>query len=148
MTTPDKPPSSASLATSVVLENIVRMAYSERAPGHVQPLQWAIIRYLATCEDEFATVGFAARFLGLSHSPVSRSIETLRQKGFIDRHPHPYDGRGSIYKLTDVGKGFIVKDPLGHLALAIDGLPDPLKSKFQLALENIMTNIASKGEYS
>jgi len=142
MTTPDKLPSSASLATSVILENIVRTAYSERAPGHVQPLQWAIIRYLASCEDEFATVGFAARYLGLSHSPVSRSIETLRKKGLVEPHPHPFDGRGSIFKLTEAGGQFAVNDPLGGLALAIDDLPETLKSEFQLAIENIVTNIA------
>lgn len=142
MTTANKPPTSASLAISVILENIIRTAYSERAPGHVQPLQWAIIRYLASCENEFATVGFAARFLGLSHSPVSRSIETLRKKGLVESRPHPFDGRGSIFTLTNAGEEFAVKDPLGSLALVIDGLPEALKSEFQLAVEYIVTNIA------
>lgn len=147
MTMPDRLPTRTSMATSVILENIVRMAYDERAPGHVQPLQWAIIRYLASCENEFATVGFAARFLGLSHSPVSRSIETLRKKGLVEPHAHPFDGRGSVYKLTNAGEEFAIKDPLGRLALAIDGLPDALKSEFQLAVENIMTNVAKQDDH-
>lgn len=141
MSTPDKPPSSSSLATSVILENIVRMAYSERAPGHVQPLQWAIIRYLASCEDEFATVGFTARFLGLSHSPVSRSIETLRKKGLVEPHPHPFDGRGGIYKLTQAGRDFAVNDPLRDVAKTIDSLPEALKLDFNLAIEKIIINM-------
>jgi DNA-binding MarR family transcriptional regulator len=142
MITPNILPSDASLATSVILENIVRTVYFERAPGHVQPLQWAIIRYFASCEGEFATVGFAARFLGLSHAPVSRSIETLRQKGLVERQPHPFDGRGSIYKLTKAGEGFMVEDPLVRLALAIDDLPEALRSEFQLAVEKIIISIA------
>jgi len=147
MTTPDKPPSRSSLATSVILENIIRTAYSERAPGHVQPLQWAIIRYLASCEDEFATVGFTARFLGLSHSPVSRSIETLRKKGLVEPHPHPFDGRGGIYRLSKEGKEFAVKDPMGALAKTIDCLPEARQIEFRLAVEQIVSNIKKWGEH-
>jgi len=138
------PPTKQSFATCILLESITRSAYSERAPGQLQPLQWSIIRYLRTCDEEFATVGYTARFLGLSHAPVSRSIATLRKKELLSQFEHPYDARGAVFKLTQKGEGLATIDPLIRVANIIDDLPQGLKADFQLAVEQVVMKISTQ----
>ena len=44
------------------------------------------------CDDQISSVS------------VSQILEKLRQKGFIERHPHPEDRRKNVYTITATGR--------------------------------------------
>lgn len=41
--------------------------------------------------------------MGMEATSLSRILKKMQQKGLIERHPNPEDGRGVIIKLTDFG---------------------------------------------
>jgi DNA-binding MarR family transcriptional regulator len=86
-------------------------------------------------------VGYTARFLGLSHAPVSRSISTLRKKGFLAQHEHPFDARGAVFQLTKDGQRLTTSDPLHRLSHIIDALPEEQRTCFRLAVVQIVTDL-------
>jgi DNA-binding MarR family transcriptional regulator len=46
----------------------------------------------------------AAELAGLSKQPVNDLLGELEQSGYLERKPHPADGRGRIIRLTPRGK--------------------------------------------
>jgi len=42
--------------------------------------------------------------MGMEATSLSRILKTMDEKGLIERHPNPEDGRGVIITLTDFGR--------------------------------------------
>lgn len=42
--------------------------------------------------------------MGMEATSLSRILKTMEQRGLIERHPNPEDGRGVLIHLTDFGK--------------------------------------------
>ncbi len=114
---------SSELAAAILLEKIVRDAYERKNSGEVQPLQWSILRYLRRESSERATLGRLAKFLNITHAPVSRAIKTLVKKGFVKQSPNPTDARSHFLILTENGKTALEKDPILGVAQRIQRLP-------------------------
>lgn len=133
-------------ALGVVLEQLVRSLYPERSPGSLQPLQWSILRYFSSAPEESTTVSDAARFLGVSHAPVSRAIQTLVEKTMLEKADNPEDRRGSRYVLTSVGKAKIKTDPYFALTEAMSGLTDTNAVQFEQTLRQVALNLALNKE--
>jgi Transcriptional regulators len=50
-----------------------------------------------------ATVSELAEHLGVTRQAASQLVEELMLKGYVERHPHPSDGRARIIMLTERG---------------------------------------------
>lgn len=111
-------------AVAVLLEKIVREAYENRLSSEVQPLQWSILRYLGSEQEDRCTVGWISSFLGVTHAPVVRAIQTLQKRNFVMQIANPLDARSKIVKLTDEGWQQLSNDPLLAVANRIDGLSE------------------------
>ena len=42
--------------------------------------------------------------MGMEATSLSRTLKTMENRGLIERHPNPEDGRGVLIHLTDFGK--------------------------------------------
>lgn len=42
--------------------------------------------------------------MGMEATSLSRTLKTMEEKGLIERHPNPEDGRGVLIYLTEFGK--------------------------------------------
>jgi DNA-binding HxlR family transcriptional regulator len=65
-----------------------------------------VIRDLAfKGKDSFGD--FLASDEGIARNILADRLTTLEAGGFIEKHPHPHDGRRSVYSLTERGLGLI-----------------------------------------
>jgi DNA-binding MarR family transcriptional regulator len=135
-------PAEKAIALGVILEKLVRSLYPSRAPGALQPLQWSMLRYFAQCSPERATIGLAARFVGLNHAPVSRTVQTLISKGLLVQQTNPEDRRGKSYRLTTEGQTTLECDPLLNLRNATSVLSVDDLEKFERNLRQITLELA------
>lgn len=67
------------------------------------PAQAESLRFVATTRPDMATVGWLARSLGVRHATAVGILEPLVERGLIERHPHPWDGRQTMLALTPAG---------------------------------------------
>lgn len=49
------------------------------------------------------------RFADIDENMTSQVVKTLVAKGFLQRNPHPTDGRGHILALTEAGANLIAE---------------------------------------
>ena len=135
-------------ALGIVLERLVRLLYPQRAPGSLQPLQWSILRFFTTADEQTATVSDAARYLGLSHAPVSRAVQTLLTKRMLEKVENPEDRRGSIYHLSENGRETIKSDPFFVLVEAMDTIEMDRANTFEQTMLQVVLHIALKKDKS
>lgn len=50
---------------------------------------------------------FFAAEEGIARNILADRLASLKAQGFIEEHPHPTDGRRSVYSLTERGRGLI-----------------------------------------
>lgn len=135
-----------SMAMSVLLESIIRSTYSERSPGDLLPLQWSIMRYLHGCSVQHTSVSYVARFLGLTHAPVSRSVATLKKRGLVKSVDALDAPRGVALTLTQKGHTALQNDPLRRVASAIDLLPKELAKCMARSIEHLVLELSEINE--
>lgn len=136
----DREPLSSDFAAAMLLERIVRDSYPDRGSREIQPLQWSIIRYVSQTPEYRCTMSWIARFLGLTHAPVVRAINSLVAKGLMAQSPNPEDARSNILKLTEVGRAAATKDPLFAIVERIRLLPEEDRVHFRRALRMVAMN--------
>lgn len=134
------------ISTGILLEQIVRQLYPERAPGALQPLQWSILRFVHRQPSGDATVSATARFIGISHAPISRSIATLCKKGFLQSKKNKTDRRSAIYTLTSQGKQTMDADPFLRLGPGIESLSGHDRAQFMRQLRQVLIELAKEGD--
>ncbi len=106
-------------AAALLIEKIARTMYRDRAPGDTQPLQWSILRALHRAEPQDRTVAWIARYLGLTHAPVSRAVSTLVDRGLVRAAPGRHGGRARRLELTEAGRHKLQEDPIRDVALLL-----------------------------
>lgn len=116
---------------------MVRAAYGTRPSGEVQPLQWAILRYLNAAPRNRRTMSFISRHLEMTHAPVGRAIHTLVNRKLVRQIDHPQDARSKIVLLTPSGVEMLKNDPLLNLAERFDVLSPQEQSDFRATLQAI-----------
>jgi DNA-binding MarR family transcriptional regulator len=57
-----------------------------------------------------------ARHADTTTSRLSHAVDTLEQRGWIERHPCPTDKRGQVARLTDAGMALLQAAAPGHVA--------------------------------
>lgn len=127
----------ADLGAALLIERLVREAYSERGPGSITPLQWAILRALGRSGDFSATQGWITRFVNVTAAPVSRSIRALERHGAVITQRDPEDGRQVIVTLTTSGHELLAKDPILTISRRISDLEGNQKVALRHALQHL-----------
>lgn len=128
--------------TAIQIERLARNIYPNRAPGEIQPLQWAILRFVNRTTDGPRGIRRIAAHLGLTTAPVSRAAATLEKRGLLKIRRNPRDARAVIVELTRHGQEVLEGDPILALAEAIDVTMGP---QVPLLYENL-TAITDKLE--
>ena len=134
------------MAMSVLMESIIRSAYTQRSPGDLLPLQWSILRYLHGCNAQHASISYLARFLGLTHAPISRSVSTLKKRDLVKSVQTPAAARGFALSLTQKGKIVLQDDPLKRVASAIGFLPEEQISCMAQGIEHLILELNATRE--
>ena len=80
-----------------------RLAELGREP--LRPAHGYVFRYLAD-HPEATTVDLAAG-LDVTKQSASKTVAELADWGYLDRRPHPTDGRAQILGLTDRGRDYL-----------------------------------------
>lgn len=82
-----------------------RRLRAQRIDQNVSLTQIAALSTLHKCGA--LTPGKLAAKEGVQPPSMTRVIAALEDMGFVERSPHPTDGRQSIVALTDAGRGFL-----------------------------------------
>lgn len=115
----------------------MRNAYGTKPSGEVQPLQWAILRYVQATPENRCTMSLISKHLGLTHAPVGRAIQTLAKRHFIVQVTHPKDARSKLVRLTEAGIGMLERDPILKLAERFDVLTPGDLQRFKQSIYTI-----------
>ena len=126
-----------SVAAALLMERAVRNIYEDKSSSAIQPLQWAILRYMASAATSDARVATIAKYLGLHHAPVSRAVATLVKRGLIEKQPGRSDLRTAPFELTLKGRDLLKVDPILKIASQITLLPEGERSAFERAMRNL-----------
>ncbi len=78
--------------------------------------------------------------MGRDKSQMTRSIKSLEDKGMIERHGCPDDGRVSVLRLTKKGRSFVIKIK-EILSLVIDEILAPVSAKERQSLIDVLRKI-------
>lgn len=94
------------------------------APLGLTPAQAEALRFAGEIRPDMATIGQLARVLGVRHATAVGIVEPLVARGFVERRPHPFDGRRRVLALTGAGRLLLARlDGLTRdLAAALEAL--------------------------
>lgn len=95
-----------------LLDQVSRLVYGISFTEGLFPAQWVALRYFHDAPEPARTLTALARFQRIHLAPVSRTVSTLVDKGFLARRPHPGFKRGWLFDLTDEGRALLHRDPL------------------------------------
>ena len=71
--------------------------------GEVSMREYDVLYALSKCRGSLR-LSELNRHVLLSQPALSRLLDRLADRGFVDRHPDPADGRGVCLSLTDAGR--------------------------------------------
>lgn len=134
------------LAAAMLLEKIVRDTYSAKSSKEIQPLQWSILRYLDRNPPQRCTMSWIKSFLGLTHAPVVRAINTLVSRELVRQEPNPNDARSNLLYLTDQGKRALELDPIAKVANRMRELPEEERTSLMRSIRSLALSPASEKE--
>lgn len=125
------------LAAALLMERLVREAYTDRGPGSVTPLQWAILRTIGRIDPGPCPQGWVARYVGVTAAPVSRAIRALERHGAVTTQRDADDKRQINVSLTPAGKDLLADDPIMAITARIQRLDPDQKVAFRRALQHL-----------
>ncbi len=109
-------------AVSALMEQASRLIHSLGFAEGLTPAQWSAMRYFSSAPPFNRTMANLARFQGLTLGPVTRTVRTLMDKGYVERRPNPRSKKADLVILTPTGKEHLKKDPRSQLAGVISKL--------------------------
>ena len=136
------------IAAALLMESIVRQAYSERRSSAIQPLQWSILRYLSTTNDVTRELKSICSYVGVTTAPVSRAVSTLEKKGMVTRGEHPTSKRSVLITITEKGLAALDDDPILKIAERIAQLNPRDQDAFINAIRQLMLEDSGLWELS
>ena len=119
------------------MESLVRDTYATQSSGDIQPLQWAILRYVKSHPSSECTMSLIRISLHRTHAPVVRAIQTLVKRNLIEQVDHPKDRRSKVLVLTNVGLKVLENDPILKLVRRFDLLPKKELRSFKNAIDTM-----------
>lgn len=128
-------------AAVILIEKMVRDMYQSKASSEIQPLQWSILRYLERTPEPRRTMSWVTSFLGLTHAPVVRAINTLVRRGLVEQQPNPTDARSNILSLTVIGLNTLANDPILGVVRRMSNLPDGEREQFRKTVRTLAMDL-------
>lgn len=125
------------LAAALLIERLVRESYTERAPGAVTPLQWAILRAVKRTGNKGCTQNWIANFVGVTPAPVNRAIKALQRNETVNVGRDASDGRKTVITLTPQGLAMLDKDPIFSITARLNRLDSAEKRAFRNTLQQL-----------
>lgn len=114
----DEFPDTAARRAVVALVRGFGMLQRQMAPYFAQfgltPPQFQMLTVINRLSDEPITQRRLARELYVSFPNITVMLTRLEDSGFIERNPHPDDGRAKIVRLTQRGKRMLQRIWRGH----------------------------------
>lgn len=115
-------PESAEDALTQLMMMIGRRFRARLAGDSVDPSQAALLYVLKV--RGALRLGDIADVMQLDASTVSRHVQQLADRGFVERGPDPDDGRASIITLTDDGRAGLTSSYEQRRAILAEALAD------------------------
>lgn len=111
-------------------------------PHGVTVAQWPVLSSLYSGKSQ--TPAELAAHIGLNRSAITRLLDRLEKKGFVERQSSAHDGRSYSIRLTESGRGIVPK--LAELSQAVNaqflsGLSPGEKSRFEETLHRMLENV-------
>lgn len=126
------------MAAALLIERLVRDAYSDRAPGSVTPLQWAILRTVKRARPDNCSQNWIARFVGVTAAPANRAIKALQRHGAVTISRDHNDSRKTIISLTAEGEVMLQDDPIHSITRKLAKLDAHKKVEFRNILQQLL----------
>ncbi|MBM7567187.1 MarR family winged helix-turn-helix transcriptional regulator [Paenibacillus sacheonensis] len=107
------------------LRNLNLLFNQEFSPSGITSEQWCLVKRLD--EQDGISIKELTLGVGKDQANVTRILAILEQRGFVQRSPHPNDGRSSLVYLTGAGKELAARlNPIDERiqAIAVDGLSE------------------------
>lgn len=126
------------------VSNHVSLAFAQKLEGHaVTVAEWVVLRELY--DRDVAAPSDLADQLGLTRGAISKLVERLVEKGFIDRTADTSDKRFQALRLTSTGRALVPK--LSALADTNDAeFFGHLAAKDRALIEKLMRDIIKHHE--
>ncbi|SEP82790.1 DNA-binding transcriptional regulator, MarR family [Devosia sp. YR412] len=129
------------VALAELLELTARKLHSRGHAGGLFPAQWVALRYFANAPEALRTASDLARFQSLANGPVSRTVRTMLQKGFVAKAADQPKGRAELLELTGAGQALLQSDPTLELQAVLETLPEGECEAFSRTLEQIAARL-------
>lgn len=126
------------VAAALLMERMVRGAYSEKHSTAIQPLQWTILRYLSAPSNESRDIKSICRYVGITPAPISRAISTLEGRQLVTKKPHPESKRSVVVTITEKGLKKLADDPILKIANRINAMNERDRDRFVRILRQLM----------
>lgn len=128
------------IAAAILLEKVIRDSYDKKAASEIQPLQWSILRYLEGAPEPRRTMTWIRSYLGLTHAPVVRAINTLKKRDLVIQTEYPDDARSKLLSLTESGLETLKSDPILGVAQHLHSLPEEERQMFRNLIRTLAMN--------
>ncbi len=115
----------------------------QRDAGMTHVEYW-VLALLSEEPDERLPLRRLAAQANSSLSRLSHVITRLEDRGWVERHPDPTDGRTTLAVLTDEGRRVLVAAAPGHVATVRSAIFEPLSQEDVAHLERIAGRIAAR----
>lgn len=93
----------------IAVMRLRRRLASERQPGNDLSMNAMAVLGLLHRKGE-RTVGQLAAFERVQPPSMTRTVTCLQDGGYVERRPHPTDGRQVVVVLTDLGRDTVIAD--------------------------------------
>ncbi|GAA4118671.1 MarR family transcriptional regulator [Nocardioides fonticola] len=93
----------------IAVMRLRRRLASERQPGNDLSMNAMAVLGLLHRKGE-QTVGQLAAFERVQPPSMTRTVTCLQDGGYVERRPHPTDGRQVVVVLTDLGRDTVIAD--------------------------------------
>ncbi|RUP07999.1 MarR family transcriptional regulator [Hyphomicrobium sp.] len=106
--------------------------------------QWLALRFFAYANSCSRNVGCFSAHQSTSQGTASQIIKHLVEEEYLEQQPARYDGRSSIFNLTDKGKDVIAHDPLETFFREVEALEDADLQNLEHALRVFIKHFRRK----
>lgn len=125
------------LATAILLEWIVQIAFESPDVAGIPKLQWSIMRSIQQMPADRCDAQHVARYLSVPHTSVSRELRKMRLQGLVRVERSEKDKRVKLFTLTSSGISTSKNDPTITIAHAIGRLSQGEREKFEQSVQQM-----------
>lgn len=126
-----------------LLERIGRLARMEEQGGDLNPVQWAVLRYLSRANKVSRTPMAMTRYLATTRGTMSQTIIALERKGYVARFASEVDKRSVTVELTDDGRKALESDPILNLSGDLKAALGAQTARFSELLLSVLTQLVA-----